>query len=242
MLKLILTVMLGLFLINLPSFSAPLQTYASSSSDVLGESVGPTEATPSGVLAAAEPIHTTSRFESKIEKEIDKIARKVVYKDDPDRELDDNVTLQEGKDGKRIRTYTVLYYEGEEYSRELSKVEVIPPEDQIIDKGTKIVWRTLETQDGEIHYWRKLRVYATQYDSHCPGCDDWTAIGMHQGYGVVAVDPSVIKMRSKFYVPGYGQAVAGDTGGAIKGNRIDVGFPDAHTSGWYSHYVDIYLE
>ena len=42
---------------------------------------------------------------------------------------------------------------------------------------------------------------------------------------VIAVDPSVIKLGTKVYVEGYGYAIAGDTGGAIKGNKIDVFFP-----------------
>lgn len=39
---------------------------------------------------------------------------------------------------------------------------------------------------------------------------------------VIAVDPKVIPLGSKVWVEGYGEAIAGDTGGAIKGNRIDV--------------------
>ncbi len=39
---------------------------------------------------------------------------------------------------------------------------------------------------------------------------------------MVAVDPSVIKLGSKVWVEGYGTAIAGDTGGAIKGNKIDI--------------------
>jgi len=42
---------------------------------------------------------------------------------------------------------------------------------------------------------------------------------------VVAVDPSVIPLGSRVWVSGYGEAIAGDTGGAIKGNRIDLHFP-----------------
>ena len=94
---------------------------------------------------------------------------------------------------------------------------------------------------GEIKYWKKMRVYATHYDSRCPGCNEWTAIGMRAGKGVIAVDPMVIKLRSKVYIPGYGMAVAGDTGGAIKGNVIDLGFDDARTAGWRAKFVDIYL-
>ena len=64
---------------------------------------------------------------------------------------------------------------------------------------------------------------------------------MRQGKGVIAVDPKVIKLRSQVYIPGYGKAVAGDTGGAIKGNIIDLGFEDARTAGWSARFVDIYL-
>ena len=42
---------------------------------------------------------------------------------------------------------------------------------------------------------------------------------------MIAVDPSVIPLGSKVWVEGYGHAIAGDTGGAIKGNKIDLHFP-----------------
>ena len=48
-----------------------------------------------------------------------------------------------------------------------------------------------------------------------------TATGTRAGYGTAAVDPRVIPLGSKIYVSGYGEAVAEDTGGAIKGQRID---------------------
>jgi 3D (Asp-Asp-Asp) domain-containing protein len=51
-----------------------------------------------------------------------------------------------------------------------------------------------------------------------------TALGWQAGYGIVAVDPRVIPLRTRLYIPGYGYAVAGDTGGAIRGSRIDLGF------------------
>jgi 3D (Asp-Asp-Asp) domain-containing protein len=49
-----------------------------------------------------------------------------------------------------------------------------------------------------------------------------TASGTPAGYGVVAVDPRIIRLGSHVFVPGYGLAVASDTGGAIRGNRIDL--------------------
>ena len=50
-----------------------------------------------------------------------------------------------------------------------------------------------------------------------------TATGTKAGHGTVAVDPSVIPLGSKVFIPNYGEAVAADTGGAIVGNRIDLG-------------------
>jgi 3D (Asp-Asp-Asp) domain-containing protein len=70
---------------------------------------------------------------------------------------------------------------------------------------------------------------ATAYDPGPISCgkyaDGYTAIGMKAEKGVVAVDPRVIPMRTRLYVEGYGLAIAADTGGAIKGNRIDLCFP-----------------
>jgi len=196
---------------------------------------------PKEILTAAQPIHTDSRFDTKLKTTVETIARQVVTKDDPDKELDDDTVMDEGSDGKKTTVYRIAYYEGAEYSRDVVSVDISPAKDKIISHGTKIVWRDLQTPDGTISYWRKMRVWATDYDSHCPGCDKTTAIGMTQGKGVIAVDPKVIKLRSKLYVPGYGMAVAGDTGGAVKGNIIDLGFEEAKTSGWQSHYVDIFL-
>ncbi|MEO6991345.1 MAG: 3D domain-containing protein [Candidatus Baltobacteraceae bacterium] len=69
-----------------------------------------------------------------------------------------------------------------------------------------------------------LRMIATAYTASCSGCSGFTASGVRAGHGIVAVDPRVIPLGSKLYIPGYGRAVAGDTGGAILGHRIDLGF------------------
>ena len=50
----------------------------------------------------------------------------------------------------------------------------------------------------------------------------YTATGIRARYGVVAVDPRVIPLGSHVFIPGYGIALAADTGGAIIGNRIDL--------------------
>jgi 3D (Asp-Asp-Asp) domain-containing protein len=69
-----------------------------------------------------------------------------------------------------------------------------------------------------------LHMVATAYTASCIGCSGITASGRPAGHGVVAVDPRFIPLGSRLYIPGYGHAVAGDTGSAIRGNRIDLGF------------------
>lgn len=69
-----------------------------------------------------------------------------------------------------------------------------------------------------------LSMIATAYTAGCAGCTGFTATGYHAGHGIVAVDPRIIPLGTRLYIPGYGFAIAGDTGGAIVGHRIDLGF------------------
>jgi 3D (Asp-Asp-Asp) domain-containing protein len=69
-----------------------------------------------------------------------------------------------------------------------------------------------------------MDMIATAYTASCAGCSGYTATGYRAGRGIVAVDPRVIPLGTKLFIPGYGFAIAGDTGGAIVGNRIDLGF------------------
>ncbi len=69
-----------------------------------------------------------------------------------------------------------------------------------------------------------------------------TATGAPVGYGVVAVDPSVIPLGTRITIPGYGEGVAADTGGAIQGAVIDLWFPTAAgAASWGRRTVTITL-
>lgn len=204
--------------------------------------LGQSSPSPTEILPVNQPITTQSSFTEKLVEETEVISKKTVSEEDPEIEAGEEKILDEGEDGKRVKIIKITQtLDGEEYNREIVSTETTQPKDKKILRGTKIVWKTLSTADGEIRYFKKMRVYATHYDSRCLGCNEWTAIGMRAGKGVIAVDPKVIPLRSKVYIPGYGIAIAGDTGGAIKGNIIDLGFDDARTAGWNARFIDIYL-
>ncbi len=86
-----------------------------------------------------------------------------------------------------------------------------------------------------------LRMLASGYCgcSRCCGRNTGkTASGLPVGKGIVAVDPNVIPLGTKLYISEYGEAIAGDIGGRIAGNRIDLGF-DSHVQAksWGKKYV-----
>jgi 3D (Asp-Asp-Asp) domain-containing protein len=84
---------------------------------------------------------------------------------------------------------------------------------------------------------RSLTVSSTGYS--LPG---HTATGMPVGWGVVAVDPSVIPLGTRLTIPGYGEGVAADTGSAVRGATIDLWFPSlAQARAWGRRTVTITL-
>jgi 3D (Asp-Asp-Asp) domain-containing protein len=147
--------------------------------------------------------------------------------------------IQNGLEGKKIFQTKVVYHNGRVYSTETILVESVIPTEEIV--AIPPAEYTIDTIYGTLKYSQKLNVWATSYDANCPGCNKTTATGLTAGYGVIAVDPKVIKLGSKVYIPGYGIAVAGDTGGQIKGAKIDLGFDDVSTGWWSARFTDIYL-
>jgi hypothetical protein len=58
--------------------------------------------------------------------------------------------------------------------------------------------------------------------------------------GIVAVDPDVIPLKTNLYVPGYGLARAGDTGGGVKGKFVDLGYDEWNYQSWH-WWSDVYI-
>ena len=132
---------------------------------------------------------------------------------------------QQGSYGERLGRYVVRYEDGTEISRTLMSSEVVR---EPVARTEKIGSACRYTSRGEFRTRKVLKMQASAYDPGPRSCGKYasgrTACGMKAGYGVVAVDPKVIPLRTELYIEGYGFAIAGDTGGAIKGNRIDLGY------------------
>ena len=88
--------------------------------------------------------------------------------------------------------------------------------------------KTLETLQSSTLAPRKvkkeMKVNASAYSSQDPNCSKYTSTGQLLRKGIVAVDPKVIPLGTKMYIPGYGYGIAGDIGSAIKGKKIDLAF------------------
>lgn len=185
-------------------------------------------------------LETKSKFTEETVTETSTIPFLIKYQGDSNEELGFEEIVQEGEDGIKETDTKITYFEDEEYEREVVDVRIKEPIARIIKKGTKKVIREKDTPGGAIRYFLKLKVWATSYDAYCLGCTGKTFLGTPVKQGTVAVDPKVIPLGTKIYVPGYGFGVAEDIGGAIKGNKIDLGF-ETLAGQWSAREVEIYL-
>lgn len=84
----------------------------------------------------------------------------------------------------------------------------------------------VETANGALPYSQMMSMEATAYLPTDGSAEGLTAMGIPATYGIVAVDPDIIPLGSRVYIPGYGEALAADTGGAIYGYKIDLCMED----------------
>ena len=182
----------------------------------------------------------------------DRLDSSVTFNDDPVEEV---YTVVEGDNLYRIalahdipvdslmsqnQLNNHLIYPGQELTVEVQNADETTVEENELEKQEEIVVTTNnpppivkakeeeeppESNEGSA----EMVMTATAYTAYCTGCSGTTAYGIdlrvNPNRKVIAVDPRVIPLGTKVWVEGYGEAIAGDTGGAIKGNKIDVFIP-----------------
>jgi uncharacterized protein YabE (DUF348 family) len=201
---------------------------------------------------------TVIRVKEEIETQIQTVAYKTVKQTDDNLDKGATKVLQDGIDGEKEVAVKVTYEDGKIVSREkVSENIKKSPIDKIIAVGT-LSWFTPSRGAERVSYIKKIRMKATSYSigpPHTPTTSGITASGIRVRYSpdltswdasrasTVAVDPRVIPLGTKLYVVGYGYAIAADTGGAVKGNIIDLYFPpDKMGIGlWSTRYTDVYV-
>lgn len=155
---------------------------------------------------------------------------------DPHLERGFSRVVQAGKDGLEKQRWLIVYHDGQEAERRLIERNVLKePVERVIRVGSL---QQVSRGGQDIRFSRALDVVATAYTYTGHN----TASGVAPQFGVVAVDPQVIPLGSRLYVEGYGFARALDTGGAIKGNRIDVFLETKEqTRRWGVRRVRVYI-
>ncbi|NLN87810.1 MAG: DUF348 domain-containing protein [Syntrophomonadaceae bacterium] len=145
-------------------------------------------------------------------------------------------TVQQGKNGLTRHVFLITCHNGQEISRETIRNEVLAqPQNQVIAVGNSYT----VSRGGQRFDFREAKtMVATAYTY----TGNRTATGVYPATGMVAVDPKVISLGTRMYIEGYGYATATDTGGAIKGNRIDV-FMETYSQcmNWGRRTVKVYL-
>lgn len=131
------------------------------------------------------------------------------------------VKQSDGKAGIVTTTYLVTFLNGKPVSKSLVSKTVKKAEPVIMAMGPQ----GYRPSRGSFMRGKVLDMHASAYDASprtIPGTTGRTATGMKAVYGCIAVDPRVIPLGTHLFVEGYGFGIASDTGGAIKGNRIDL--------------------
>ena len=161
--------------------------------------------------------------------------------------------IQPGANGLAMIRTRIRFENGKEVSRVTENETVMrEAQEQVVARGGKVV---LTPAGGDIpyEYWIAVEMYATVYSpcaSGTGGCSYGTASGARAGQGIVAVDYSIYSYLAgmRVYIPGYGLATIGDTGGGPiiesafgvpRTKWIDLGFNEGemrNMTGWVTVY------
>lgn len=144
--------------------------------------------------------------------------------------LTHNISVESLKEWNNLGS--ALIYPGDELKVIGEAVVVSKKEESVVSSvpvETPSIVKVEAAAAPEENVSKEMVVTATAYTAYCEGCSGTTAYGIdlraNPDSKVIAVDKNVIPLGTKVWVEGYGVAIAGDTGGAIKGNKIDVFIP-----------------
>lgn len=196
-----------------------------------------------------------TRLDMRMVKETKSIDFATVIRKDDNSEKGTEKILQKGEKGEKEVSVRILYQNGKEVARSIiGEIVKKAPVDKIVALGTLGVYST--SRGTKVLFKNQLRMWATAYSADYsstgkrPGDYGYgiTATGTlarrnENGYSSVAVDPRVIPLGTKLYIPGYGYAVAEDIGSAIKGKKIDLYFNSESElyNNWSVRWVDVYI-
>ena len=107
----------------------------------------------------------------------------------------------------------------EEFVSDGKVIRTIEADVKVLDEGIPGIMKTGSVEDTEGFV--KIMQASAYHPSDGNGYGI-TATGTRAGHGTIAVDPRVIPLGTRVFIPNYGHAVAADTGGAIIGDRIDL--------------------
>lgn len=151
------------------------------------------------------------------------------------------IKVSDGVEGRTYTRFAQVLLHGKLVSEAVAKRTVVPPEPAVFHMGPS----GYATSRGAF---TRAKVAVMESTAYTPSAGRGaratfrTRTGRRAQYGVVAVDPRVIPLHTLLFVEGYGFAVAADTGGAIKGNIIDVCLPtEAECRQWGRRQVTVHV-
>ncbi|MDQ2985846.1 MAG: 3D domain-containing protein [Armatimonadota bacterium] len=166
-----------------------------------------------------EPVLTTET-PSVIKTEVKEIPYEVLYRFDRALGPGRMEKVRFGENGYLKKTVQYTKRDGKLVDPKLIDQEQVDPKPAVFAIG-QAGWESTRGSYGRVRVLTMKSTGYTRFEN-----TNRTAMGLPAKFGVVAVDRRVIKLGTRLYVEGYGYAIAGDTGGAIKGNRIDLCFDE----------------
>lgn len=169
-----------------------------------------------------------------------KIPFAVHHRPDPNLLQGRTVIRTAGTSGKRVKTVRELMQNGTVVKTVVASIRRLSPSrPEIIDYGTA---RPISRGTGVVQFTQVIPMIATAYWPDPAWSSGYTYTGLKAQYGIAAVDPRVIPLGTRLYIPGYGFALAADIGGGIKGDHIDLCYDSlAQCETWGLRYVKVYV-